>query len=193
MITFLCKQFFFVIATVVTNTDELQQIVELSQKNLRINIPASEHTTQGFITWNYSLGLLQKMNAQQPHVIVKDHDKVVGYALVALKTAGIFHADLAAMTNQLESIAYKGKKLSEYRYYVMGQICIDHHYRGKGVFKMLYDEHKSLFEKQYDFVVTEISTNNFRSLRAHEKVGFKTIYTYTDALDEWNVVVWNWK
>ncbi len=181
------------IATIVTHTDELQQIVELSHKNLRGNIPLNEHETQGFITWDYSFDLLKKMNAQQPHIIVKENNKVIGYALVALKTASHFHTDLEAMIQQLERITYNGKKLSEYRYYVMGQICIDHHYRGKGVFKMLYTHHKKLFEEEYDFVVTEISTRNNCSLRAHEKLGFTTICTYTDALDEWNVVVWDWK
>ena len=57
---------------------------------------------------------------------------------------------------------------------------------------MLYGHHKKLFEKAYDFVITEISTSNTRSLRAHEKIGFKIIYTYKDVLDEWNVVLWDW-
>jgi len=180
-------------ATIVTNNDELKQIVELSHTNLRINVPGKMQAEQGFITWNYSLDLLEKMYAQQPHVIVKDKGKVIGYALVALKTASYFHADLEAMIRQLETITYNGKKLSTCRYYIMGQVCIDQAYRGKGVFRMLYDEHKKLFEKKFDFVITEISTANKRSLRAHEKTGFKTIYSYKDALDEWNVVLWDWK
>ena len=107
-------------ATIVTTGEELEQIVQLSHKNLRANIPEKEQTIQGFITWNYSLELLQQMNAQQPHVIVKDHDKVIGYALVALKESGQFHPDLQAMIDQLETIQYNNKQLSEYRYYVMG-------------------------------------------------------------------------
>jgi len=181
------------IATIVTNNDELKQIVDLSNKNLRTNIPEEEHNTQGFTSWSYSLELLGQLNAQQPHVIVKDDNKVIGYALVALKTAVQFHPDLKTMIDLLESVTYNGKQLSEYRYYVMGQICIDHAYRGKGVFKMLYLQHKKLFEKDNDFVVTEISPANIRSMRAHERVGFKTIYTHKDAVDEWNVVLWDWK
>jgi len=179
-------------ATVVTTNKELEQIVQLSHKNLRANIPEKEQTIQGFITWNYSLQLLQQMNAQQPHVIVKDNDKVIGYALVALKESGRFHPDLKAMTDQLETIQYNNKQLSAYNYYVMGQVCIDIAYRGKGVFQMLYGHHKKLFKAAYDFVITEISTSNTRSLLAHEKMGFKIIYTYEDAIDEWHVVLWDW-
>jgi GNAT superfamily N-acetyltransferase len=181
------------IATIVTSDDELKQIVELSNKNLRANIPEEEHNTQGFTSWSYSLDLLRQLNAQQPHVIVKDNDKVIGYALVAMKSAVQFHPDLKTMIDLLESIIYKGKKLSAYHYYVIGQICVDHAYRGKGVFRMLYQEHKKLFERDHDFLITEISPTNIRSIRAHESVGFKTIYTHKDAVDKWNVVLWDWK
>lgn len=132
------------------------------------------------------------MNVQQAHVIIKDNDKVIAYALVALKASRKFHPDVDAMIKQLECVNYKNKPLSHYRYYVMGQVCVDTAYRGKNVFQMLYAYHKKLFENHFDFVVTEISTSNKRSMQAHEKVGFNTIYTYRDALDEWNVVVWEW-
>ena len=177
---------------IVTTDNELEQIIALSHKNLRKNISEEDQPVSGFITWMYSLELLRQMNAQHPHVIVKDNDKVIGYALVALKEAGSFHPDLKAMMLHFETFTYHHKNLGEYKYYVMGQICIDHAYRGKGVFSMLYEEHKRLFRSKYDFVVTEISTINKRSMAAHAKTGFKTIHTYRDALDEWNVVLWDW-
>jgi len=179
-------------ATVVTNDDELKQIVELSEKNLRTKISKEQEQQQGFVTWNYSFELLKQMNTQHPHVIVKNENIVIGYGLVALREAAKFHADLKAMIDQLETITYKYIKLEAYTYYVMGQVCIDEDYRGKGVFQILYHQHKKLFEKNFDFVVTEISTSNKRSLHAHEKIGFKTIYSYHDMLDEWNVVLWDW-
>ena len=58
---------------------------------------------------------------------------------------------------------------------------------------MLYQHHKALYQQRFDMLITEISPANPRSQRAHEKVGFKTIYHYTDAMDAWNVVVWDWK
>lgn len=178
--------------TIVTTDEELEQIVQLSHKNQKLNVDASEKEKEGFVTWEYSFDLLKKMQDQQPHVIVKEGDQLAGYALVALKEAGPFHKDLAAMFNNLEKVNYDGKLLSEYKYYVMGQVCIDKDYRGKGVFDMLYQQHKKLFKDRFDFVVTEISASNTRSVRAHEKVGFKTIYSYTDAIDNWNVVLWDW-
>jgi hypothetical protein len=58
---------------------------------------------------------------------------------------------------------------------------------------MLYQKHREEFRDKYDFAVTEISTANYRSLRAHERVGFKTISVFKDAVDEWNVVLWDRK
>jgi GNAT superfamily N-acetyltransferase len=112
---------------------------------------------------------------------------------VALNEARHFHKDLEAMMRKLESLGYNGKRLSEYKYYIMGQVCIDKGHRGKGLFTMLYQKHKELFQNEYDFVITEISAQNRRSLRAHEKIGFETIHTYRDDLDEWNVVLWDWR
>ena len=75
----------------------------------------------------------------------------------------------------------------------MGQVCIAKEHRGKGVFEMLYHHHRSVFQLKFDLLITEVSTSNFRSIQAHKKIGFETIDTYRDSLDEWNVVVWNWK
>jgi len=181
------------LATTVTTGDELQQIVQLSDQSIRTKLSEEEKQSQGFVSWSYSFGLLQKMNEQHPHVIVKHDNNVIGYALVALKEAKHFHPDLETMIQHLDEITYNNKKLSDYNYCVMGQICVEKSFRGKGIFEMLYQKHKEVFQDKYDFVVTEISTSNRRSLRAHEKVGFKTIYTYRDAMDEWNVVIWDWR
>jgi L-amino acid N-acyltransferase YncA len=75
----------------------------------------------------------------------------------------------------------------------MGQICIDKNYRGKGVFNNLYQHHKKIYQTKFDLLITEISTHNPRSQKAHEKVGFKTIHNYKDVMDEWHVVGWDWQ
>jgi RimJ/RimL family protein N-acetyltransferase len=74
----------------------------------------------------------------------------------------------------------------------MGQICVDKNYRGKGLVQELYNKHKEIYSTKYQLLITEVSTANIRSQKAHEKVGFTTIHTYKDAMDEWNVVVWEW-
>lgn len=180
-------------STEVTSRDELMQIHQLNQQNLKTNLSKREQQEQGFVTWLYPLSLLEQVHALVPSIIVKDDDRVVGYALIAPLEAGQFHPDLQTMINNLQLLDYKGRPFSSYQYYIMGQVCIDKDYRGKGIFKMLFQKHKELHSNKYDLIATEISTSNYRSQKAHENVGFKTIYTYRDELDEWNVVVWDWR
>ncbi len=178
--------------TTVSTTEELEQIYNLNKQNIKQNLTADEKQQQGFVTWLYSLELLQQMHQLAPSVIAKDGDKVVGYALVTPREASGFHPDLATMIAHTEVVQYKGKTLHDYRYYIMGQICIAKEYRSKGLFSKLYEQHQTLHSHDFDLLVTEVSTSNIRSQRAHEKVGFTTIHTYNDVEDEWNVVVWDW-
>jgi len=180
-------------ATIVTTDEELLQIHHLNQANYRQYITQEEKDKEGFVSWFYPLQLLQQTQARAPHIIVKDDDKVIAYALTLLKEEAAFHADLDAMFNNLANVTYQGKLLTNYNIYCMGQVCIDKAWRGKGVFGMLYNQHKQLFSTRFDMLITEISVSNPRSQKAHEKVGFETIYTYTDANDIWNVVAWDWR
>ncbi len=179
-------------ATEVTTENELLQIHELNRENLKGNVSQQEQEEQGFVTWLYPASLLQQIHKLAASIIVKNNDKVVGYALVTPIEAGRFHPDLQTMIDNLETLEYEGKPLSSYSYYIMGQVCIDKEYRGKGIFNMLFQKHKQLYSSTYELIVTEISTTNYRSQKAHEKIGFTTIHTYSDPLDEWNVVVWDW-
>ena len=179
--------------TTVADTTELEEILQMQQKNLQQNIDDVEMQTQGFVTMVHTLDVLQKMHALAPSVIAKDKGKVVGYALVMLRECRELFPPLEPMFNNFDNLQYKERPLNHYRYYVMGQVCIDKQYRRTGLFDQLYQKHKEIYSPNYDFIMTEVSTRNLRSLRAHERVGFEIINTYSDDLDEWAVVLWNWK
>lgn len=179
--------------TLVSTDVELVQIHLLNQKNLRQHIDANQQKLEGFVSWLYSPELLRQMHQLAPSVIVKDKGEVIAYALTTLKESSSFHPDLKTMFQHLEPVQYNDKALSSYHFYCMGQICIAKEYRGKGIVNLLYQKHKEAYSSQFDFILTEISTGNPRSMKAHENTGFKTIYTYSDAVDEWNVVIWDWR
>ena len=179
-------------ATLASSKDELLQIEALNKINLKQNLDAKEKEEQGFVTWLYPLPLLEQMHNIAPSVIVKDGNKVVGYALATIKEARSFHSELNDMFNNIEKIELHGKPLFTYHFYCMGQICIDKQYRGKGLVNTLYQKHKEVYSNQYEFLLTEISTTNHRSLNAHRQIGFKTVHTHKDGVDEWDVVIWEW-
>jgi FR47-like protein len=180
-------------ALIVTTEKELLQIHELNQINLKQNLTEATKKNEGFLTWLYSMELLKKMHQLSPSIIIKDVERLAAYALTTLKESETFHPDLKTMFRNLEKVYFQNQPLSFFKFYCMGQICVHEEYRGMGLVNMLYQKHREIYNTQYDFILTEISTSNTRSLRAHEKIGFETIYTYQDSVDEWNVVVWNWK
>ena len=59
-------------------------------------------------------------------------------------------------------------------------------------FENLYLKHKEAYSDKFEICLTEVSANNLRSMRAHEKVGFQTIHKYRDTTDDWNIILWSW-
>ncbi|MCB0630741.1 MAG: GNAT family N-acetyltransferase [Saprospiraceae bacterium] len=173
---------------------DIRQILELQQVNLPANISDDELREQGFVTVQHTENLLQEMNAAEPQIIARDEDRVVGYALVMLSSFRERVPVLIPMFELLDSLAYGEKTLSEYNYYTVGQVCVAKSHRGQGVFDGMYRQHREQMSGRYDFVVTEVATRNQRSLRAHARVGFKTIHRYTapDG-EEWDIILWDFK
>jgi hypothetical protein len=153
------------------NTEyELIQINKLNRQNLKKYLSKPEQEEQGFVTWLYPVSLLQQIHTLAPGIIVKDNDAVVGYALVTPMESGNFHTDLKRMIDNLETLSFNGKPLSSFSFYIMGQVCIDKDYRGKGIFNILFQKHKKLYSNAYELLVTEISTKNYRSLKELKKL-----------------------
>ncbi|MFT3933815.1 MAG: GNAT family N-acetyltransferase [Chitinophagaceae bacterium] len=181
------------IAKQVSTQNELQQILDLQSLYLRGARSAEEEKEQGFLTVQHSFDALQQMHSIEPSIIVKDGDTLAGYALVMPKACSTIVPELLSLFEDLEKLDYKGKPLQDYSFYVMGQICVAEAYRGLGVFAMLYQKHKEILQPHYDFIITEVATRNTRSMRAHQRVGFKQIHVHKNDWDEWAIVLWDWQ
>jgi hypothetical protein len=180
--------------TTVKNVADLEQILELQQKNLTQNLTETEIASQGFVTVRHSFEILQKMNSIERSIIAKDNDQVVGYLLAMTRELRNEIPVLIPMFHVFDDVTYKGKKIQTYPYLVVGQVCIAAGYRGKGILDNCYQAYKIHFENRYDFAITEIHKKNVRSLKAHVRIGFENIHSYSDpAGDQWDVVIWDWK
>lgn len=179
--------------TDLTQTEQdLGQILGLQALNLLPNLDDSEMQSQGFVTMRHNLEMLKQMHELFPSVIIRDGDLVIAYALMMPLECHSLVPGLEPMFDNFKKLEWGGIPLENYSYYVMGQVCVARDYRGQGIFDMLYEHHKKMYSQQFDFIITEVSTRNKRSLRAHERVGFRTIHVYRDQLDEWAVVLWDW-
>lgn len=170
---------------------DLSGIVQLQQSNLKGALDTLEWNQEGFVTVQHDVELLDKMNTPHPHTVAKVNGEVVGYCLVMLPSMKLEIPILFPLFEKLKQLEYQGKKLSLSNYFVMGQVCIAKAYRGKGVFKGMYDYMQAALSSSFDYVVTEISLNNPRSRKAHFKQGFESLLKYDDVQGEsWEIVIW---
>lgn len=172
---------------------DLEGILDLQRENLRSSLSPGDIASQGFVTVRHSMNDLKKMNDIEQHVIAKDGDSVAAYLLAMTKESRDDIPVLIPMFETFDSLDFQGRKLSDCHFIVVGQACVGKEYRGQGVFDGCYKHYKEVLKKKYDFAITEIATSNTRSLRAHERVGFKTIHQYVAPDGEqWDIVLLEW-
>ena len=159
--------------------EQLHQILQLQRDNLPQNISEEEAVKQGFVTVEHDFDLLKRMNQPHPHIVAISEEQVIAYALVMLRD---FEQDIPVLVPMLEEInktVYQDTMLGDASYVVMGQVCVGKDFRGKGVFSGLYHKMKESMAPYFSYLITEIDVRNTRSVRAHAKVGFETIKTYS--------------
>lgn len=178
--------------TAVSNTIEVAQILDLQDKNHVSTVSPAVAQEQGFVTVRHDPDVLRRMNEAAPSIIAKYGEEVVGYALVMPRSFAAMVPILQPMFDLLDTLSWRGRPLRDNpRWFVMGQICVAEGFRGMGVFDGMYQKMREVCGREYDFVITEIAERNARSIRAHERVGFQTLHTFSDdiARENWRVVV----
>lgn len=177
----------------VSEFSELEGIKTLQEENLKKNLSAIEAEAEGFVTAEYSIEFLQTLHEKSPPVIAKDGSRVIGYALVAVKSIRDQHALLADLFHSIDEIVYKGRQLKNTDYVVVGQLCIAKEYRGLGLVQLMYQHFRSTLSDRFEYCLTDIAYNNPRSLKAHLKNGFIVVDTLHYGGISWDIVLWDWK
>jgi ribosomal protein S18 acetylase RimI-like enzyme len=176
----------------VETEQEIIGLKQLQTNNLRRLIGEEEAMKEGFVTSEYALSLLQQMHEIHPSIIVKEGEEVVGYTIVTNKEVYGAHPELDHLFNTLDATEYKGALLKNSNYILIGQVCVAKSHRGQGWVPKMYDYYKSLHAKNYQYLVTDISQANKRSVRMHQKIGFETIGVIEQVGTGWDIVLWDW-
>ena len=184
-----------VLITRVKSDADVQGIIDLQQANLKRNLSPEAIETEGFVTLEHSFDTMKRMNDAAPSIIAKDGDKVVGYALVMLPE---FKEDVPALVGLFENInrtVYQNQPLADLNYVIVGQLCVGLGYRGIGLVGKLYDHYRNELIESFDMCLTDISSKNPRSRKAHERAGFRVISSFFDeaAQDTWELILWDWQ
>jgi len=169
------------------NDQELLNILEIQRRNVKSVLSGEEVRSQGFVTVVHDLELLKKMHGYCPHILARNGDKIVGYALAMVPE---LRHDIPVLASLFEMT---DARLSGRNYLVMGQICIDKPFRGRGLFSGMYEFYREQLQREYECLVTEVSDENQRSLKAHLHLGFEILHTRVDKGAEWKMLVWRWR
>ena len=182
--------------SLVASETDVAQILALQALNHRHSVDAATALSDGFTTVRHDPAVLRAMNQAFPSAIAKQDEQLAGYCLMMAQRFRQQVPILEPMFQMLATLEWRGQPLAgNPRWFVMGQVCVAREFRGQGVFDGMYQQLRQAYADRFDFVVTEISQRNARSLRDHRRVGFETLHVYEDALadDVWEVVVWDWR
>lgn len=171
-----------------TTIPDLEQILALQRINHSDVVHGDQRSTQGFVSMQYNVAELQAMAGPYQHVVAKHNGVVAGYCLAMLRETRESFPPLMPMFIAIDATpAMQGRS-----YIAMGQVCVGAELRGSGAFAAMYHGMRDQMRGHFDDIATEISVHNPRSLRAHEKVGFREI-ARSGPDGEWVVVAWDWR
>ncbi len=172
---------------------DLLEIIELQQSNLANNLTSEEIQSQGFVTVSHSLEDLKKMNGFEQNIIARENNTVIAYLLAMTEKSKLDIPVLIPMFEMFDKAKWNGKPVAAYNYIVVGQVCVDKSFRGRGILDNCYEAYKQHFKNKYDFAITEIATKNHRSINAHKRIGFTEVLKYfAPDGEEWSIVIWDW-
>lgn len=182
--------------TLVRDRRDVERILALQAENHRDVVDEATALSDGFTSVRHEPEVLRAMNHAYPSAIAISGDALAGYCLMMAQQFRGAVPVLDPMFALFDRLEWRGVPLAgNPRWFVMGQVCVAHAFRGQGVFDGVYHKLRDAYAPQFDFVVTEISQRNARSMRAHRRVGFETLHVYRDAAadETWEVVVWDWR
>lgn len=178
--------------TMVQTEEELKKLKALQNANLRKLIGEEEAMKEGFVTSEYSIELLHKMHQAHPSIIAKEGEEVVGYVIVTNKSVLGEHEEIDHLFHTVDNIKYNGQILKNTTYILVGQLCVRKSHRGQGLVQTMYNYYKENFSDEYQYLITDISQANPRSIKAHKKAGFETIGVIEQVGTGWDIVLWDW-
>lgn len=169
-----------------------EEILSLQRRYHASALSPDTQEREGFVFAEHSVPVLQRMAAELPQAIALSGDgAIVGYCLALSVTLRDAVPGLVPLFRQFSGCVYRGKPLDSFRIFVGGQVCVDRAHRGHGLLARLYEQIRIAAPEGYELCVTEVAVRNQVSLRAHWRMGFETISTYSDESEAWEIVAWN--
>ena len=95
----------------VESNNDLLQIRQLNQNNLKKNLTEEDKLEHGFLTLNYNLDLLKSVNKIEKSIVARDNELVIGYAIVINKSVYGLNNLFDDLIDRLNLLTFNSKKL----------------------------------------------------------------------------------
>jgi len=155
--------------------DNIEGILKLQAKNLVSNLNEDEKE-DGFVTTPFSPEQIENLIKLDGVFIALDDTEVVSYVMCASWQYWVAWPMFEYMASFLETLEYKGQKLTLDNSYQYGPICVAKEYRGNKIFENIFEFARKEMNKRYPILVTFINKINMRSYEAHvRKLGLEVI------------------
>lgn len=169
----------------------IAQILKLQKQNLKENLTQEERNSQGFVTVKHTFEQLKKINLKENAVIATSDGRVIAYAVAMRRETGEGMQVFDRLFEEVDKIKIGEMQFTQFPYIIVGQLCIAKKFRAQGLVEKLYAFFSTEMQIKYDFIVTDISQENPRSLKAHEKSGYKKVLHFFDSYNNsnWDIVI----
>ncbi len=173
----------------VKSEKHLREILSLQSSNLKRNMGVEDIASQGFVTAEHTFEQLKLINDIENTPVAIFENKVVAYAIAMTKEAAAFMSIFDGLLEETEKIIFNNDRLKNYIF--VGQLCVHKDFRGIGVVPSLYNFFASELKAEYKYGITDLSSNNPRSLKAHQNSGFEMVKTFFDinTNEDWHIVL----
>ncbi len=151
---------------VLATKDNINGILELQAKNLVTNLKDDEKG-DGFVTTPFTIEQIENLIELNGVFIALDGNKLISYVMCASWHYWVAWPMFEYMASFLETLEYKGQKLSMENSYQYGPICVAKEYRGNKIFENIFEFARENMNKKYPILVTFINKINTRSYEAH--------------------------
>jgi predicted GNAT superfamily acetyltransferase len=164
-------------------------ILNLLRENLGQYLPEDSKKKEGFLSFNPTEAELAEIINDTGVVINMKGNELKGYFITLSKDLARKSSFWNEMLDNAESMDYEGKKIGDYNYALIGQICVAKAFRGGMTFNRLYYTTSSMLkEKGYEVAIGEIASDNAKSLAVHSFLTEIGTYESNSGI-KWHVMI----
>jgi len=156
---------------------DMGRIMDIQSENHRENLTPSQQK-DGYLSIAFSADEFRAFDNDLCVAVAKENDEVIGYCCISSAQFNSQFPILDQIVAGVSSYSIPGTQGTpvKEKACVWGPVCISRSHRGKGALKRLSSFGLEIARDMgYLYCLSFISSENTRSLRAHEKLSFHTV------------------